>query len=114
MRTVLAASCLVAALAAAIPEPAFAYPSGAWRTRSTGLDTPAKCTRRAFRAMKNADLGGKASGEAAVFGNNIDAIVYVVCAERGRLAVVFCSSDRTNSGNYIAQVCDTVARLMER
>jgi hypothetical protein len=73
-----------------------------------------RCTRRAFQAVKNADLGGKASGDVAVYGSNRDVIVYVICSEGGRWATIFCASDQDNSGKYAAQTCDTVSRFMER
>ena len=107
------AALLVAALAALVPTDADAYPSGAWRTRNTGLDTEGKCTRRAFRALKNADLDTKASGNIGVVGTMNSEIVYVICLNNGALAAVFCSSDRKeDSGRASAGICDKVTRFM--
>lgn len=117
MRTIrpLAASlAAVAALAALVPVEAQAYPSGAWRTRNTGLTSEGQCTRRAFRAMKNANLDAQSSGNIGVLGRNDSAIVYVLCMEGGQVAAVFCSSDRDRSGNYVANLCDSVSRQMDR
>ena len=114
MRFLPAASLLLVTLACVIPAPADARPSTAWRTRNTGLDSEGQCTRRAFRAVKAANMEGKASGELAVFGGDEGSTVYVVCTNGGRLAVVFCASDRANSGVAIGQTCDTVSRFMER
>ena len=112
-RMATAATSLVVALAALVPAPAGAYPSSAWRTRNTGLDSDGQCTRRAFHAMKNANLDAAASGETGVSGKNDSLIAYVVCSNGGRAATIFCASDRPNSGQYTTKVCDTVARYME-
>jgi hypothetical protein len=112
-RSVLGSFTLLAALAATIPAPSLAYPSGAWRTRNTGLETDGACTRRAFRAMKNANLSAEASGTLGVLGKNDAIIVYVICMSGGRSAAIFCSSDRKDSGGYTAKMCDTVSRQME-
>lgn len=113
-RPLLAAASLLAAFAAALPVPASAYPSGAWRTRSTGAGSDGQCTRRAFRAMKVADLSPQASGDTGVYGHNDAVIVYVICLNQGSFATIFRSSDRRDSGGYTARVCDTVSRQMER
>ena len=113
MRTIVAASCLLAVLAAAIPVPASAYPAGAWRTRNTGLTSDGQCARRAFKAMKAANLEAKASGDTGVLGTGHDMISYVICTNGGRFAVIFCSSDRPDGGRHNGEVCDIVARYME-
>jgi hypothetical protein len=113
MRTMIAASCLLAGLASAIPVPASAYPAGAWRTRNTGLTSEGQCTRRAFKAVKAANLDGKASAETGVVGTGHDVLAYVICTNGGRFAVIFCASDRPNGGQHNGEVCDIVARYME-
>ena len=115
MRHVLAATvALAAVVAAAVPTPAEASMSSAWRTRNTGLDSDGKCTRRAFNAMKAANLDAKASGNQGVYGANRDTIAYAICQNNGGFVTIFCASDRPNSGNYTTQVCDTVSRFMEK
>jgi hypothetical protein len=113
MRTLIIASCLLAAAAAATPLPASATPSGAWRTRNTGLTSEGQCARRAFKAMKAANLDAKASGDSGVHGTGHDILSYVICTNSGRFAVIFCSSDRQDGGKRNADVCDIVARYME-
>jgi len=112
MRTLSLACCLLAA-AAAIPVPASASPAGAWRTRNTGLTSEGQCTRRAFKAIKTANLDPRASGDVAVSGTGHDVLSYVVCTNGGRFAVIFCSSDRPDGGRHNTEVCDIVARYME-
>ncbi len=114
LRPLAAGLATVAALAALMPVEALAFPSGAWRTRNTGLTSEGQCTRRAFRAMKNANLDAQSSGNIGVYGRNETAIVYVLCMEGGQVATIFCSSDRDRGGNYVANLCDSVSRQMDR
>ncbi len=111
-RALAAAFPLVLSLSCLVPAPVSAEPSSAWRTRATGLDTEGRCTRRAFHALKTAELAASASGNTGVAGRNAAIIVYVLCENNGSRAIIFCASDRPNSVNYTAKVCDTVSRFM--
>ena len=112
----LAHAAVLAALATAtlVPVPAEANPSSAWRTRNTGVDSEGQCTRRAFNAMKAANLDAKASGNVGVYGSNRDVAAYVICTNGGQFAVIFCANDKPNSGNAVTQTCDAVSRFMDK
>ncbi|QJR13320.1 hypothetical protein [Usitatibacter palustris] len=114
MRTLLAASVLLAIAAAAIPAPAEAYPASAWRSRPTGLDSVAACTKRGFKAMESARLQAKASGSAGVYGNNQTLAAYVICVEGGRTALIFCASTQKgkDGGDYTGAICETLWKAM--
>jgi hypothetical protein len=106
--------CLSLASSFVCVDDAWAYPSSAWRTRNTGLDSEGKCIRRATGAVKNAGLTASASSANGVSGKNDLSIVYVICTNQGGLATVFCASDRDSSGQRTVDVCDAVSRFMER
>lgn len=115
MRTLVQAAALAALSAATLaPAPAEANPSSAWRTRNTGLESDGQCTRRAFNAMKAANLEPKASGTVGVYGANRDVAAYVICTNGGQFAVIFCANDKPNSANAVTQTCDTVSRFMDK
>ena len=115
MRHAIAAAILLAVSMVLIPVTASATPYAAWRTRNTGLDSEGACTRRAFKAMQTAGLGGQASGNLAVYGQNGPMVAYIVCVNGGRLAAIFCSSDHhANATSQTVAACDSLSRYMER
>ncbi len=86
-----------------------ARPASAWRSRSTGLSSTGQCTRRAFRAMRAANLNYETSDDFGVKGKDSQTIAYILCFNSGSRAVIFCATDESSAGS----VCNILARYME-